>query len=173
MTNRKRILRRNARKDADRFHRPGGPQARKKTSRRDAQPAPARSCSKGFGGAATNKQKWPSRRGRDGHFSHDGTIMPCLPCFVSPIFGICPSPHHQCLRLLLVRRCAIKLIEPPAICCPHQLYLKVEGILPAVFQPLIPLFGSLSLVGPGRAVVAGEREDDFIIGFGVQLWSSA
>lgn len=66
-------------------------------------------------------------------------------------------PHHQFLRLLLVRRCAVKLIEPPAVCCPHQLYCKVKGVFPAVFQPLVPLFGSLSLVGPGGAVAAGER----------------
>ena len=36
-----------------------------KASRRDAQPAPARSCSKGFGGAATNKQnERPAGAGR-------------------------------------------------------------------------------------------------------------
>ena len=82
MTNRKRIWKWNARKNADRFHHPGGPQARQKAFRRNAQPAPARGCSRGLGGAATNKQNERLAGRRDVHFSHDGTIMPCLP--VSP-----------------------------------------------------------------------------------------
>ena len=92
MTNRKRIWKWNARKNADRFYHPGGPQARQKASRRDAQPAPARGCSRGLGGAATNKQNERPAGRRDVHFSHDGTIMPCLPVSPASAFPRHPSP---------------------------------------------------------------------------------
>ena len=136
-------MRRNARRNADRSHHPGGPQARQKSVPQGCAASSRMELFKGVWGRCHQQAEMAVPPGRDGHFSHDGTIMPCLPCFVSPI--------------LLVRRCAVKLIEPPAICCPHQLYCKVKGVFPAVFQPLIPLFGSLSLVGPGGAVAAGER----------------
>ena len=43
-------------KNADCFLRSTEPKVRIKRPARDAQPAPAWSCSKGFGGSATNKQ---------------------------------------------------------------------------------------------------------------------
>ena len=50
-----------------------------KASRRDAQPAPARSCSKGFGGATTNKQN--ERPARGGTFIFCTMGPSCIACY--------------------------------------------------------------------------------------------
>ena len=63
-----------------------GPAAHIKRPARDAQPAPKWSCSKGFGGAALNKQNERPANRRGVHFSHDGPIMPCLPVYPKLVF---------------------------------------------------------------------------------------
>ena len=44
------------------------------------------------GGTATNKQNERLAGRRDVHFSHDGTIMPCLPVSPTPVFLRPPFP---------------------------------------------------------------------------------
>ena len=85
-----------------------GPAAHIKRPARDAQPAPEWSCSKGFGGAALNKQNGRLAGRRGVHFRHDGTIMPCLPVSPSPVFPVPQPLLYYKSRSFTVRKILIK-----------------------------------------------------------------
>ena len=76
-----------------------GPTARHKAFRMERAASPARGCSRGFGGAATNKQKWPSRRGGTAIFRMMGPSCPACP--VCTEFGITRFPHARICLLVL------------------------------------------------------------------------
>jgi len=70
------------------FYQTEGPD---QASRRDAQPAPEWSCSKGFGGAATNKQIGPPAHGGRANFASWVPRCPACP-FLRPRFPPSPVP---------------------------------------------------------------------------------
>ena len=70
---------RNVRENADRSHRPGGPQARQKSVPKGRAASSGTELFTGVWGAATNKQNERLAVRRGVHFLHDGTIVHCLP----------------------------------------------------------------------------------------------
>lgn len=60
----------------------------RQASRRNAQPAPKRGCSKGVGSAAPNKRNERPASGRAFHFCKVGPTLPCQYCTELPVcFG--------------------------------------------------------------------------------------
>ncbi len=78
--------------------RPGGPQARQKSVPQGRTAAQFIVRSKGPGFPKKQNERLAGRRGV--HFSHDGTVMPCLP--VSPIL-VLPLTFYSSYPLLNIR----------------------------------------------------------------------